>query len=383
MADSKEKTLKVSVPECSLYSTWTCEPVFVGNSVLPSYYKIKSGPSTVSESKSVSYSLPSGAKIKSSVVWLNRGSPLGGVSTFSVNGSSNAQTRSGNQIGFPITLSGTSGTITLIFKFKAAGKIYSDTNTHGGTYQVTNCTLEITYTDGSEEQQPQNNNSGNKKKKFKLPPQSVAIVDQATNTVYYFDGVMKIQHSLSMKLEEEPDENNKAKYVNNAKNEPDKLTLDIAMSDVYTGGGQLTKAAVLTEAQKNAFSLARSKDKAAKHTFELKDHKSRSERAFYKLHEIKEARAKLSVVTPQYIYTDMILSAVTVTQDETHTYGWEGQIVFQHAFEPKARTNNSTPQNTGGTTLGDPQDDSMSSGIFGGNSNNGNGSGSGGNNNGG
>ena len=40
--------------------------------------------------------------------------------------------------------------------------------------------------------------------------------------------------------EEEP-EKHAEEYVNNARNEPDKLVIEVIMSDVYTDNGNLTK----------------------------------------------------------------------------------------------------------------------------------------------
>jgi len=220
-----------------------------------------------------------------------------------------------------------SNAFTVTFKYKATGGLYKDENMHTGTCEFKNVYLLIEYEVEGGKETPAPTETP---RVFKVPPQSVCIYDQTSKKVYSFDGVMKIQHNLTLDIQEEPD-NKKKEYVNNAKNQPDKLTLDIVMSDVYTGGGTTVKKATkLTSAQNTAV------NKTKKSIQRESSGKTRSETAFYVLHWLKEQRRKLSVITPQYVYTDMILASVTVNQDDSNTFGWDGQLVFQKAFKAKA-----------------------------------------------
>ena len=59
------------------------------------------------------------------------------------------------------------------------------------------------------------------------------------------------------------------------------------------------------------------------------------------------------MVTPHHTYDDMLLSALTVTQDEEHPDGWTGNIAFTEYIpvvalsETKTNDNSSTPKNIG------------------------------------
>ena len=224
----------------------------------------------------------------------------------------------------------------MTFSFKANGN-KADENTHYSTTQFKNVYLWIEYEAGTSPSTP----SPPKLKGMAVPPQSTCVYDQETGKIYLFDGVTKIQHNMSMKIEEEP-EKNKEQYVNNARNEPDKVTLDVVMSDVYDGAGDIVNARSFTSLESTAFEKTKSslikRDSTEPYT--------RSENAFYVLHDLKEARRKLSVITPHFVHTDMILASITVNQDEEHTDGWEGQLVFQHAFAPKPKTNNNNSKKT-------------------------------------
>ena len=205
--------------------------------------------------------------------------------------------------------------------------------------------LEIDY-EGAEAGDDDAPSSGSKG--YSVPPQSVCIYDQSSNAIYTFDGVLKIQHNLSMDMQEEPSGDKANLYTNNAKNEPDKLTLDVMMSDVYTGGQEFKSGGHMSSDQQTIFTAT--KDAVIR---ENRNEWGRSEMFFYVLHWLKEERRKLSVITPQFVHVDMILTTVTVNQEDSTPFGWEGQIVFQHAYPKKEqkKTNNPTggenPENIG------------------------------------
>ena len=330
-------TLKVKTADFNISSAWKCKKTFVyhGTQSYGYYqYKFASGPSCNKVTKSFSYSIPSGAKIKKAQVWADIATGWTGASVLTANGNQFGL-KSGNSRGANVSISGTSGTLSVTFAFKANGN-KADENTHYSTTQFKNVYLLIEYEGGTTPSTP----ATPKLKGMPVPPQSVCVYDQENGKIYLFDGVTKIQHALSMKIEEEP-EKHKDEYVNNARNEPDKLTLDVVMSDVYDGSGAIVNARAFTAAERTAFD----KTKSSLIARDSSEPYTRSENAFYVLHDLKEARRKLSVVTPHFIHTDMILASITVNQDEEHTDGWEGQIVFQHTYKaPAPKKNNSTPK---------------------------------------
>lgn len=137
-----------------------------------------------------------------------------------------------------------------------------------------------------------------------ITPQVCYIYDQKSGETYMFDGVLKVNHSMTLKIEEEITKDQE-KYVNNAKNEPNKVTFDVIMSDVYTSRDALTN--------KN---------------------QTRSVSALMVLNNLKRARNLVDVITNLMTYKDMLLSGIALTQDDTTThFGWYGQLTFQEKFE--------------------------------------------------
>lgn len=153
---------------------------------------------------------------------------------------------------------------------------------------------------------------------FEISPQICYIQDGSNS--YMFDGVTKMAHNLSLKCEEEPDDKKKAEYLNNAKNEPNKVVLDATMSDVYTTESSLTN----------------------------KDN-PRSKSAFGVLVELKESRRTVQVITPLRTYNNMLLVGITVEQDDTIHYGWAGQLTFQEAYESTKSGGGTSRTNTAGS----------------------------------
>ena len=136
--------------------------------------------------------------------------------------------------------------------------------------------------------------------KFPIPPQACYIYDKDKKKTYMFDGVTKVAHSMTLKVEEEPKNEKKADFVNNAKNEPNKVTFDVVMSDVYTSRDDLTN------------------------TMQV-----RSMSALKVLNDLKRSRRKVDVITNLMTYKDMLLQSLAITQDDTIHFGWAGQITFQ------------------------------------------------------
>lgn len=157
--------------------------------------------------------------------------------------------------------------------------------------------------------------------KFPISPQACYIYDKDKKKTYMFDGVTKVAHSMTLKMEEEPKNEQKKDYVNNAKNEPNKVTFDVVMSDVYTSRDDLTN------------------------TMQV-----RSMSALNVLNDLKRSRRKVDVITNLMTYKDMLLQSLAITQDDTIHFGWAGQITFQEFVKATGNTSHAT--GTGGQGSG-------------------------------
>jgi len=322
-------TLKVTHKNAiKLVSSWQCARNTHSGSKNP--YSIVKGPYTGSNTVNFKYSLSSGCVIKSAVIWASLNSPNGGISVLTVNGKKFDQ-KNGSKKGAKVSLPSNSGTLKAVFKFKSNGKANEKSGTQYSTLTLSNVYLLIQYegTNGSKETPKQEEEQG-----FKVPPQSVCIYDQTDKSIYMFDGVTKIQHTLTTDIQKDPKGNEKTKYVNGAKNEPDKLSIEIVMSDVYTGGGAIiSKSESLSSVQKKGLNAS----VGSLIQGEVKNAWTRSSTAFRTIHWLKEQRRKLTVITPQYVHVDMLIASVSVNQDDASPYGWEGKIDFQHAYKPKKK----------------------------------------------
>lgn len=116
---------------------------------------------------------------------------------------------------------------------------------------------------------------------------------------YSFDGVTSISHSMSLKVATDSDTSGWADVINNARNEPDVVTLSVVASD--------THVPVAGWASQTLRSLC----------------------------QIKENRLLCTVVTSMRSYSDMLLTAISVLQDENAQESWSGTLTFTH-FEPAA-----------------------------------------------
>ena len=136
-----------------------------------------------------------------------------------------------------------------------------------------------------------------------------------TGKKYTFDGVVSIAHALTLKVSTDSDSSSGTDFVNNARNEPDVVTLAVVASDVNSAGqGQLRELA-----------------------------------------EIKEKRLLCKVVTNLRTYKNMLLTDLSVLQDENCPCGWSGTLTFTQVGQGDAsggrvNDNSSTPSSTGNTT---------------------------------
>lgn len=137
------------------------------------------------------------------------------------------------------------------------------------------------------------------KRKFQLntPPQIMYLYDPETKSSYYFDGVTSLEHSLTVKVEDDPKNAKKETHINNAKVEPNKLTISAMMSNLYTTEGALPGKK-----------------------------KNRAQNALDVLDRIRNDRKKLDVITSMRTYKEMLIESIAIKQDDSNVEGWEAQI---------------------------------------------------------
>ena len=142
------------------------------------------------------------------------------------------------------------------------------------------------------------------------------IFDPARQRTIFFDGVTEISHSLSLKVETDADNAKGADYINNARHEPDHVTLSVIMSesrDTYLGSNRVRDT--------------------------LSD-----------LITLKESRSLCQVITDLRTYTGMLLTDITVTRDDTTPSGWSGSLAFQEATASTVETAATTKPNNNTST---------------------------------
>ena len=150
-----------------------------------------------------------------------------------------------------------------------------------------------------------------------MPSSSAYITVKPYNQTCHFTGVISVTHSLSLKVFETSDATELGSFVNGAKNQPDKVTLSVIETDA---------------AHSAAGCAARMLDF---------------------LSAVKRDRLLCRVVTPHHTYDDMLLSGISVTQDEEHPDGWSGDITFTEYIplvalsDAKTDDNSSAAKNTG------------------------------------
>ncbi len=124
------------------------------------------------------------------------------------------------------------------------------------------------------------------------------ILLKSSGWKYSFDGVVSIAHSLSLKVSLNSDASSGTDYVNNARNEPDVVTLSVVASDTNTA------------APNGSVSMLQA------------------------LAAVKEQRELCQVVTSLRTYDNMLLTDISVLQDETNPCGWSGTLTFTHTDPP-------------------------------------------------
>ena len=138
------------------------------------------------------------------------------------------------------------------------------------------------------------------------PPQTVYVGHG--DKVYWFDAIIKAQHTSSLKIEDDPSNAKGDKYTNNATLEPKELALDISMSDCISTIDDLTIGS-----------------------------NSRSVNAYQKLLELQKSRVMLGVSTRLFSYTRMLIKSIIAVEDNTNPEGLTASITFREIMEPAAK----------------------------------------------
>ncbi len=143
--------------------------------------------------------------------------------------------------------------------------------------------------------------------------QPAYIYDTDKGKTYVFDGVVKIQHALSLKMEEDTSSKKGKDIVNNAQNEPDEVTMEVVMSNVYSTQSDITQS-----------------------------NDDRAKGALATLMELKKARRKVQVITYYATYNNMLLQGIAISQDESNHFGWTGELTFKEVTSSSSGSATST-----------------------------------------
>ena len=143
---------------------------------------------------------------------------------------------------------------------------------------------------------------------------SVSVRLPSYGYTYTFTGVLSIKHEYSLKLQTDSNSAVGEDYINGARNQPDKVILSVMETDTGHAAG-------------------------------------RANRMLQALESVKRNRILCTVVTSALTYTGMLLSGLSVTEDEKNQYGWQGTLTFTQyrttAAVKKTNDNSSAATHTG------------------------------------
>ena len=108
---------------------------------------------------------------------------------------------------------------------------------------------------------------------------------------YTFTGVLSVKHEISLKLQTDSSSASGADYINGARNQPDRVILSVVETDIGHAAGW-------------------------------------ANRMFQAMESIKRNRYLCTVVTSALTYPGMLLSGLSITEDERNQYGWQGTLTF-------------------------------------------------------
>ena len=125
------------------------------------------------------------------------------------------------------------------------------------------------------------------------------VIAKGIDYVYRFAGVISIEHTLSLNLDEDYTEG--GDIINGARRKPNVVKLSVIETDAATQPGW--SAAMLAA-----------------------------------MDSIRRNRVMCRIVTSMGAYSEMLLSEIVATQDEENTIGWTGDLVFTQ-YEAHQRIN--------------------------------------------
>ena len=131
---------------------------------------------------------------------------------------------------------------------------------------------------------------------------------------YTFTGVLSVKHEYSLKLQTDSNSASGADYINGARNQPDKVVLSVVETDTGHRTGW-------------------------------------ANRMLQALESIKRNRYLCTVVTSALTYTGMLLSGLSVTEDEKHQDGWQGTLTFTQ-YNPAAAVKKTNDNSSAATHTG-------------------------------
>ena len=145
---------------------------------------------------------------------------------------------------------------------------------------------------------------------------SVQVYLPSYGYTYHFTGVLSVKHEYSLKIQTDLDSASGSDYINGVRNQPDRVILSVMETDIGHMAGW-------------------------------------ANRMLQAMESIKRNRILCTVVTSALTYTGMLLSGLSVTEDEKNQFGWQGTLTFTQyqssAAVQKTNDNSSAARHTGST----------------------------------
>ena len=114
---------------------------------------------------------------------------------------------------------------------------------------------------------------------------SVQVYLPSYGYTYSFTGVLSVKHEYSLKLRTDSSSASGDDYINGARNQPDKVILSVVETDIGHPAGWAS-------------------------------------RMLQAMESIKRNRILCTLVTSALTYSGMLLSGLSVTEDEKNQFGW-------------------------------------------------------------
>ena len=142
---------------------------------------------------------------------------------------------------------------------------------------------------------------------------SVSVRVPSYGYTYTFSGVISVKHELSLKLQTDSDSSSGSDYINGARNQANKVVLEVIESDVGHAAGW-------------------------------------SVRIMQAMESLKRNRILCDVYTSAFVYSGMLLTSFEATEDETSQSGWQGTLTFTQYVPVSSSSTEKTNDNSSTTT---------------------------------